>query len=152
MLQSLKKSNQYIARTCVGKLDATYNELQVLHLGQCKGTSLKSDCTAAVLDGPDLIAYYSSGKQHPLFDIIYKVGAVYHAFKVTKGKSHEAKQRMINILVNRLQIGSCGRELRLYYAVHEGVFDNFVTDPTAPAATINGVSIYHLKLVQGLLA
>ena len=112
---------------------------------------LKSDCTAAVIGGPDLTVFYSSDKHHPLYDMIYKVGTIYHAFQVTEGKSHDATQRLINALAQRLQIGSGGRELRLYYAVHDGVFDNFLTKPVEPGCP-TGVSIYHLKLVQGLNA
>ena len=108
-------------------------------------------CTAAVIGGPDLTVFYSSDKHHPLYDMIYKVGTIYHAFQVTEGKSHDATQRLINALAQRLQIGSGGRELRLYYAVHDGVFDNFLTKPVEPGCP-TGVSIYHLKLVQGLNA
>ena len=97
LLHALKKANQYTARACVGKLDDAFNQLQVLHLGQCTGTSLKSDCTAAVIAGPDLIAFHSSDKRHPLYDMIYKVESVYHAFQVPVGKSYAAKQRQITL-------------------------------------------------------
>jgi hypothetical protein len=36
-------------------------------------------------------------------------------------------------------------ELKLYYAVHEGVFDNFVTKPVEVNA-VPGLSVFHLKL------
>ena len=151
MLHALQNDNQYSVRTCVGKEDTTYNQFQDLRLRQCIGISLKSDCTAAVIGGPDLTVFYSSDKQHPLYDMIYKDGTIYHAFQVTEGKSREAKQRQINSVAQRLQIGIGGRELRLYYAVHSGIFDNFVTEPVQPVCP-NGVSIYHLKLAQGLPA
>ena len=147
VLHALQNENQYLVRACVGKENATYNEFQELRLSQCTGMALKSDCTAAVIDGPDLTVFYSSDKQHPLYDMIYKEGTIYHAFQVTEGKSHKAKRRQIISVAERLQTGSDGRELRLYYAVHDGVFDSFVTDPVQPVRP-TGVSIYHLKLAQ----
>jgi hypothetical protein len=151
MLHALQNANQYTTRPCVGKTDAAYNNLQVLNLGQCTGMSLTADCTASVLAGLDLTVFYSSDKHHPLYDMIYKVGTIYHAFQITEGKSHDANQLQIKSLAQRLQIGSGGRELRLYYAVHEGIFDSFVTNPVAPN-DVHGVSIFHLKLTQGLVA
>jgi hypothetical protein len=151
MLHALQNANPYSVRACVGKQDATYNQFHVLNLGQCTGMTLRADCTAAVIGGPDRTVFYSSDKCHPLYDMIYKVGTIYHALQVTEGKSHKAKRNQITSLVNRLQIGIGGRELRLYFAVHEGVFDSFVTDPVTPVS-VNGVSYYHLKLTQGLRA
>ena len=118
-------------------------------LVKLRGMVLKKDCTHAVINGPDMTIFYSSDKLHPLYDMIYKTGTIFHAFQVTEGKSYESKQHQINALVQRLQIGSRGRELRLYYAVHEGNFDSFVTNPVEPNVT-HGVSIHHLKVVQGL--
>lgn len=40
MLHALQNANQYTIRPCVGKTDATYENLQVLNLGQCTGMSL----------------------------------------------------------------------------------------------------------------
>ena len=59
-LYALQKSNQCTARACVRKSDAAHNQPQNLLLGQCNGTALKSDCTTAVIDGPNLIAFHSS--------------------------------------------------------------------------------------------
>eukprot|EP00978_Attheya_sp_CCMP212_P015023 scaffold38597_cov59-Attheya_sp.AAC.3 len=99
MLHALQNNNQYTTRPCVGKTDATYNNLQVLNLGQCSGMSLTADGTASVLAGLDLTVFYLSDKHHPLYDImIYKVGTIYHAFQITKGKSHDAKQLQIKSL------------------------------------------------------
>lgn len=151
VLHALQNNNQYCVRECVGKEDARYNQFQDLSLGGCTGTVLKSDCTDAVVGVPDLTVVFSSDKQHQLYDMIYKDGTIYHAFQITEGKSHKARQRQINSVAHRLQIGTNARELRLYYAVHDGVFDNFVTEPVKPVFS-DGVSIYHLKLVQGLVA
>ena len=151
MLYALQNDNQYTTRTCVSKTDAAYTTLVNHVLGQCTGKSLAADCTSSVLVGPDLTVFYSSDRLHPLYDMIYKVGNIYHAFQITLGNSHDAKQRQIDSLVQRLQIGIGERELRLYYAVHEGVFDNFVTKPVKPNA-VPGVSIFHLKLEKGFLA
>jgi hypothetical protein len=151
MLYALQNVNQYATRTCVSKTDASYNNLANHGLGQCTGKSLAADCTSSVLVGSDLTVFYSSDRMHPLYDMIYKVGNIYYAFQITLGNSHDAKQRQIDSLVQRLQIGIGGRELRLYYAVHEGAFDNFVTKPVTPNAA-RGVSIFHLKLEKGLLA
>jgi len=146
---ALQEDNQYCVRACVGRAHASYNQFQYLRLGQCTGMVLQKDCTQAVINGLDMTVFYSSDKHHQLYDMIYKTGTIFHAFQVTKGKSHESKQYQINALVQRLQIGSGGRELRLYYAVHNGNFDSFVTNPVEPNVT-HGVSIYHLKVVQGL--
>lgn len=81
--------------------------------------------------------------------MIFKRGNIYYAFQVTIGKTHDVKAPQIRALVDDLEIGTDGGELRLFYAVHEGVFDDFVTNPvisTSPA----GISIYHLSIVQGL--
>jgi hypothetical protein len=149
MLCALQGANQYLTRNCVSKTDAAYNHLENQALGGCTGKTLAADCTTSVLAGPDLTVFYSSDRLHPLYDMIYKIGNTYYAFQITLGKSHDAKQHQINALVQRLQIGTGGRQLRLYYAVHEGVFDNFVTNPVGPTAVL-GVSIFHLKLEQGL--
>jgi hypothetical protein len=151
LLCALQTTNQYTIRACVGKLDVAYTQFQAHALGQCTGKSRAADSTSALLNGPALTGFYSSDRFHPLYDMIYKVGNIYYAFQVTIGKSHDAKQRQINNLVQQLQIGTAGRELKLYYAVHEGVFDNFVTKPV----TVNlapGVSIFHLKLEKELTA
>jgi len=151
MLHALQNVNQYTTRTCVGKADAAYTNLVNQVLGQCTGKSLAADCTSSVLVGPDLTLFYSSDRLHPLYGMTYKVGNIYYAFQITLGNSHDAKQRQIDYLVQRLQIGIGGRELRLYYAVHEGVFDSFVTKPVTSNA-VPGVLIFHLKLEKGLLA
>eukprot|EP00978_Attheya_sp_CCMP212_P004726 scaffold10364_cov61-Attheya_sp.AAC.2 len=151
MLHALQNANQYTTRPCVGKTDGAYNNRLTLNLGECTGMSLTADCTASVFVGSDLTVFYSSDKHHPLYDMIYKDGTIYHAFQITEGKSHDAKQTQIKYLAQQLQIGSGGRELRLYYAVHEGTFDSFVTNPVAPNA-VQGLSIFHLKLTKGLNA
>ena len=151
MLYALQEAIQYTTRPCVSKTDATYNNLTAQRLGQCTGMSLAADCTSAVLNGAALTVFYSSDRSHPLYDMIYKVGNIYYAFQITLGGTHDAKQHQIDSLVQRLQIGIAGRQLRLYYAVHEEVFDTFVTKPVAPNAA-PGVSIFHLKLEKGLLA
>lgn len=84
---------------------------------------------------------------HPLYDMIYRVESIFYAFQVTLGKSHDVKQQQIDALVQRLEIGTDGKELRLYYAVHEGVFDKFVTKTVN---CVQGVSVFHLRLVNGL--
>lgn len=151
MLYALQNTNQYTTRPCVGKTDASYNNLVNHVLGQCTGMSLAADCTSAVLHGPGLNVFYSSDRFHPLYDMVYKAGNVYYAFQIILGNSHDAKQQQIDSLVQRLQIGTGERELRLYYAVHEGVFENFVTKPVVQNS-VPGVSIFHLKLEKGLLA
>jgi len=98
-----------------------------------------------------MTVFFSSDRLHPLYDMIYKIGNIYYAFQITLGKSHDAKHGQIDSLVQQLQIGVGGRELRVYYAVHEGVFNNFVTKPVAPNS-VPGVSIWHLKLEKGLVA
>lgn len=145
VLYALQNTIQFKVRVCVGKSDIAYTQLQNHVLGPCKGNTLVADCTASVINGPDWTVFYSSDRLHPLYDMIYRVGNVYYAFQVTLGKSHDVKQQQVNSLVQRLQIGTVGRELRLYYAVHEGVFDNFVTKPAA-VNVVPGVSVFHLKL------
>jgi hypothetical protein len=151
MLHALQTTIQYTVRVGVGKTDIAYTQLQSHILGSCTDKTLAADCTASVLNGPDWTVFYSSDRLHPLYDMIYRVGSIYYAFQITIGKSHDAKQQQISTLVQRLQIGTGGRELKLYYAVHEGVFDNFVTKPVE-ANAVPGVSIFHLKLEKGLVA
>ena len=103
-----------------------------------------------MLNGADDTLFYSSNQTHPLYDMIFKRGLVYFAFQVTIGRTpHDAKQAQINEVANRLQIGVGGRELKLYYAVHDGLFDGFVTNPVQPICP-TGLSIYHLALRQHL--
>ncbi len=83
--------------------------------------------------------------------MIYRVGSIYYAFQINTGKSHDSTEQHISSLFQRLQIGTVCMELSLYYAVHEGVFDNFVTKPVEVNA-VPGVSIFHLKLEKGLVA
>ena len=120
-------------------------------LGGCGEMSFQADCTTAAATGTEKTLYYSSDRTHPLYDMIYKIGNVYFAYRVTLGKSHSVKAGAIDTLVNALGIGTGGRELRLFYAVHAGVFDEFVTDPVEPALGA-GLSIYHLKIPEGLNA
>lgn len=151
LLYALQNANHYTTRNCVGISDPVYKQLHVESLGQCTSKTLVADCTVSVLSGEDQSLFYSSDRQHPLYDMIYKVGNIYFAFQVTLGRTHPAKQHQIDILVARLGIGTGGKELRLYYAVHEAVFDKFATDNVKPTAA-TGVSIFHLKLAEGLVA
>lgn len=78
--------------------------------------------------------------------MIFKIGNIYYAFQVTIGKTHEAKQQQIDTIVRDLPIGgTSGQELRLFFAVHEGVYDDFVTSPVEPLSR-PGVHIFHLKI------
>eukprot|EP00978_Attheya_sp_CCMP212_P013710 scaffold34477_cov40-Attheya_sp.AAC.1 len=149
MICALQGANQYTTRNCVSKTNVAYSHLVNQVLGGCTGKTLAADCTSSVLAGPDLTVFYSSDRFHPLYDMIYKIGNIYYAFQIPLGKSHDAKQHQINDLFQQLQIGTGGRQLRLYYAVHEGVFGNFVINPVGPTPVL-GVSIFHLKLEQGL--
>lgn len=149
MLYALQNDNQYRTWPCVGKLDAAYNSFEDKRLGRCTGMSLVSDCTSSVLGGPDLTVFYLSDRNHPLYDMIYKNKSIYYAFKITSSKTHDAKQHQIDSLVKHLQIGTGGGKLELYHAVHERVFDSFVTNPVAPKSAL-GVAIFHLKLDKGL--
>ena len=102
---------KYTVRTCVGRSDDAYNSLQFHVLGHLP---LAADCTPSVLSEPDLTVLYSSDRRHPLYDMIYKVGSIYYAFKITLGSTHEVKQDENDELVERLEIITKGRELRLY--------------------------------------
>lgn len=149
VLCALQGDNQYTTRSCVGRTNAAYSNLTIRQLGGCIGKSLVADCTVAVIAGPDLTVFYSSDRFHKLYDMIYKNGNIYYAFQVAMGKSHDAKQHQIDALVAQLHIGTGDRTLELYYAIHEGVFDDFATKPVEPTAN-HGVSIFHLKLTRGL--
>jgi len=150
MFCALQSANNYTTRRCIGKEDAAYTNFALLELGGCTDTMLAADCTGAVSRENDLTLIHSSDRFHPLYDMIYKSGNTYYAFQLTVGKSHDAKARQIIDLVRQLHIGVGGRRLILFYAVHEGVFDDFVTKPVAPTMS-NGVSIFHLKLEKGLV-
>lgn len=151
MLYALQSDNQYSTRACVGKTDASYNSFENKVLGGCSGMLMVSDCMLSVLGGPDLTVFYSSDRNHPLYNMIYKNENIYYAFQITSSKSHDANQALLDSLVKKLDIGTGGRKLELYYAVHEGVFDNFVTNPVAPNSA-SEVAIFHLKLENGLCA
>ena len=150
--ESLQEAGDYMIRPCVGKSDSRYSHRSsTVNIGGCTSKVMKSDdCTAAVRDGrQDRVLYYSSNHHfHPLYDMIFKIGNVYYAFQVTIGKKHKAtKAAEIQKVVDALGItnNNSGLELRLFYAVHERVFDDFVTDPTVPYSP-PGVSAYHMKI------
>ena len=145
MSEALCGTNDYVTRPCVGKSDPGYSNEGTTTIGGCTSKSFKSDCTTAVRDGDDLVLYYSSNRFHPLYDMIFKKNNVYHAFQVTTGKKHEATKAETLKVVDSLGINSGGPELRLYYAVHEGVFDEFVTEPTIPFSPA-GMSVHHMKI------
>jgi hypothetical protein len=152
MLYALQITFQYKVRVGVGKTDIAYTQLPNHTLGPCTDKMLAADCTASVLNGPDWTVFYSSADRlHPLYDMIYRAGSIYYAFQITIGKSHDVKQQQISSLVQRLQIGTEGRESKLYYAVHEAVFDNFFTKPVEVNA-VPGASVFQLKLEKGLVA
>ena len=116
-----------------------------MKVGGRQNTILATDCTAAVMTGDNMTLIHSSDRRHSLYGMIYKSINDYYAFQLTMGKKHDAKQEQIDELVNRLQIGSGGRRLSLFYAVHESHFDDFVTNPVKPTSP-NGLSIFHLKV------
>lgn len=145
MIETLMETKKYSVRQCVGKLHSLYSQTSTVSLGGCNSRLQQSDCTAAVRSGAGGVLHYSSDASHPLYDMIYKQGSVFFAFQVTVGRKHDAKAPQIKDIARRLEIGSEGRELRLYYAVHEGVFDQFVTDPVQLPCP-PGVSIFHLSL------
>jgi hypothetical protein len=149
MQAALRRVNTYSTRPCVGISDHRYVNITQINLGGCNDSSVQIDCTSAVQTGANNVLYYSSSRSHPLYDMIYKTSNAYYAFQVTIGVVHDAKQRQIDALVSALQIGTGGRQLHLFYAVHEAVFDRFVTNPVEPRSNA-GVTIYHLSLVQNL--
>lgn len=144
-IEAMMKTNEYTIRRSVGKSDASYAQTFQVELGGCTSQSLQSDCTSAVQNGDDLVLFYSSSPMHPLYDMIFKRNSVYYAIQVTIGRTRGAKRQQIADLARNLNIGEGGRELKLYYAVHETYFDVFVTDPVEPISP-SGVSVYHLSL------
>ena len=64
--------------------------------------------------------------------MIYKIGNIYYGFHIALGSSQDSKQQQMN-----------SKELRfgLYYAVHERVFDSFVTQPLVPTS-VHGDVVY----------
>ena len=147
MLETLLGDNTYASRKCVGKTHSAYNDHQQIQVGGCNEKALVGDCTTAVRNGEDRVLYYSSSRTHPLYDMIYKIGNIYYAFQVTLGKSHDAKQGQIDALISSLSIGTGGRELYLFFALHGGIYDDFVTQPVEPQVQ-TGVHIFHLKIVN----
>ena len=148
LIEMLLEENTYTSRGCVGKTHPAYNHHQRIQVGGCNEKALAGDCTTAVRNGLDHVLYFSSSRTHPLYDMIYKTGNIYYAFQVTLGKSHDAKQRQIDALISSLSIGTGGRELYLFFAVHGGIYDDFVTQPVEPQAR-TAVHIFHLKIVNG---
>eukprot|EP00978_Attheya_sp_CCMP212_P030974 scaffold115720_cov60-Attheya_sp.AAC.1 len=133
--------NTYSTRLCVGKNDGRYGIINPIAIGGCTGSSFQNDCTSAVQAGADGVLCYSSNRFHPLYDMLFKTGNTYYAFQVTIGTNHDAKQKHIDNLVRVLQIGTGGRELRLFYAVHAANFDAFVTNPVQPRCnTVSSVA------------
>ena len=148
MMEALEKTNQYTVRKCVGKNENQYSHVFTVQLGGCASKSFQMDCTDAVFDGADNVLFYSSDSTHPLYDMVYKRGSIFHAFQVTVGRTHDSKEAQIRAIASRL-LTHAGDELRLYYAVHESIFDSFVTNPVRPIA-VQGVSLYHLCLQKNL--
>lgn len=143
--EALHGTKDYVTRPCVGKSDPNYSNEGTATIGGVTSKCQTSDCTTAVRDGDDLVLYYSSNRLHPLYDIIFKWNNVFYAFQVATGKKHKATKAEIAKVVGALGIRSGGPELRLYYAVHEGVFDEFVTEPTSPFCP-PGMSVHHMKI------
>jgi len=148
-MEAMMKTNQYTARHCVGKSNKLYAQTFALELGGCTSKSFQYECSPAVKDGSDNALFYSSNRQHPLYDMIFKRDSTFYAIQVTVGRNHDAERAQIETLAQLLQIGSGARELKLIYAVHEALFDVFVTNPVQPMSP-PGVSIYHLSLRQNL--
>jgi hypothetical protein len=148
MIEALMKSNEYSVRMCVGKCDCRYATIFGVELGGCDTKSFQMNCTNAVLNGADNVHSYSSDRTHPLYDMVYKRGSVFYAFQVTTGRTHDCKEAQIRTIASCL-LTPPGDELQLYDAVHESVFDSFVTNPVCPTA-VKGVSVYHLCLRKNL--
>ena len=143
--EALHGTHDYVTRPCVGKSDPSYSNEGTTTIGGVRSKCQVSDCTTAVRDGDDMVLYYSSNHLHPLYHMIFKRNNVYFALQVTMGKKHETTEAEIKRVVGALGIRSGGPNLRLYYAAHEGVFDEFVTDPMSPFCP-PGMSVHHMKI------
>ena len=143
--EALHGTKDYVTRPCVGKSDLIYSNEGTTTIGGVKFKCQTSDCTTAVRYCDDMVLYYSSNRFHPLYDMIFKCNNIYFAFQVTTGKKHKATKADIAKVVGALGIRSGGPELRLYYAVHEAVFDEFVTEPTSPFCP-PCMSVHHMKI------
>jgi hypothetical protein len=148
-MEAMMRTVQYTARHCVGKSDKLYARTFPLELGGCTSKSFQYECSSAVKSGNDNVLFHSSNRQHPLYDMIFKRDYVFCAIQVTTGRNHDVKQAQIDELAQLLQIGHAGRQLKLIYAVHEALFDVFVTNPVQPESR-PGVSIYHISLQRNL--
>ena len=163
MRSSLQNRIQWNVRPCCfGQLNVAYNHTQQLQshtLGPCTEKTLVEDCTASVLHGSNGALFYQSSfdsSSHPLCNMmIYRVDSIFYAFQVPRvGKSQDdvkqQTQQHIDALVQRLEIGTHGKELRLYYAVHEAVFDHYVVTNSVSVKydAVPGVSVFHLRLVK----
>jgi len=106
MRHALFNANTYTIRSCVGKSDGAYSNLDICALGQCTRKVLAADCTLAVLSEPEWTVVYSSDRLHPLYDMIYKVGNIFYVFQISVGGSHDAKQTRLS---SGLELAQKGR-------------------------------------------
>jgi hypothetical protein len=136
-IQSLLRESEYLIRQ--GAKGPRYGKTEAIRLGGCHSQAIEYDCSTAVKDGRDKCLFFSSDRNHPLYDMIYKDKETFHAFQVTISKTHDSKKNQIETVAHKLNIGG-KKKLNLYYVVHEQNFDVFVMKPKQPQAP-DGVSI-----------
>jgi hypothetical protein len=141
---------EYLWRLCVGKSDDSYkNESLPIKLGGCTSIKLAVDIIDAVKMKQNTV-FHSTNNNFRLIDFIYKDNdGTYHAFQVTTGLNHPAKQDDIINLVTTLSPA----KVCLYYAVPSNRFTTFVTTPVNPFKNLeksvqNTIKIRHLCIAD----
>jgi hypothetical protein len=148
-LMTLGSNDLFQGRWCVGKKHPKYNVVERLTLGGCHDIRQTTDVVGSAVSMPDIV-FHPIDPQHKLIDFMYQDKfRVLHAFQVTLGKKHSAKQTHIKTLQDA--VGET-RQLRLYYLVPDKNYSVFVTVPgePIPLATMSQnnsfITIYHVMV------
>ena len=134
----IKPPFQLSCRTCCGKNDEGYSNHFDRTFGGCTKIRPVDNITEATLTRSNVV-FHSIRSQFRLIDFIYTDDQnVVHAFQVTIGKKHPAKEADIRELVAAVK----GKTLMLYYLVLPPHFFELVTAPAKPS--MDGCSIFHV--------
>ena len=102
-----------------------------LQLGGC--TKIKETrenlVDAAKQENNDNIVFYSSDKNYPLFDFIYKRNNILYAFQVATGKDHLCKPHLLKAAIE--EAGN-DYEFLLHYLTFDERYDGLKFDPGNP--------------------
>ena len=121
-------------------LEVTDLSVPALQFGNCTKIKESSDSLidAAKRENNDHIVFYSSNKQYPLFDFIYKRKNILFAFQVSIGKDHSCKPQQLKAAME--EVGN-GYEFFLHYLTFDERYDEFQLSPVNPFKDNNSIYV-----------